>query len=50
MPRELWVTDTNFGGRPAEAVVAVQFVHKGIPRQKRPEKRANAEGAEAAGW
>ena len=38
MPRELWVTNTNFGGRPAEAAVAVKFVHKGIPRQKSPEK------------
>ena len=32
MPRELWVTNTIFGGRPAEAAVAVTFVHKGIPR------------------
>ena len=24
MPRELWVTNTNFGGRPAEAVVIVR--------------------------
>ena len=23
MPRELWVTNTKFGGRPAEAAVAV---------------------------
>ena len=32
MLRELWVTNTNFGGRPAEAAVGVKFVHKGIPR------------------
>ena len=38
MPRELWVTNTNFGGRPAEAAVAVKFVHRGIPRQKSLEK------------
>ena len=49
MPRELWVTDTNFGGRPTEAAVAVKFVHKGIPRQKSPEKRANAEGRRPRG-
>ena len=36
MPRELWVTNTNFGGPPAEAAVAVKFVHKGIPRRKTP--------------
>ena len=45
MHRELWVTNTNFGGRPAEAAVAVKFVHEGIPRQKSPDKRANAGGA-----
>ena len=45
MPRELWVTNTNFGGRPAAAAVAVKLVHKGIPRRKSPEKRANAGGA-----
>ena len=38
MPRELWVTNTIFGGRPPEAAVAMKFVHKGIPRQKSPEK------------
>ena len=35
MPRELWVTNTNFGGRPAEAAVAVKKAQK---------KRANAGG------
>ena len=44
MPRELWVTNTNFGGRPAEAAVAVKFVHKGIPRQKIPEKTGRCGG------
>ena len=44
MPRELWVNITNFGGRPAEAAVAVKFVHKGIPRQKAQKKRANVGG------
>ena len=44
MPRELWVTNTNFGGRPAEAAVAVKFVHKGIPRQKSPEKTGKCGG------
>ena len=45
MPRELWVTNTNFKGRPAEAAVAVKFVHKGIPRQKSPEKTGKCGGA-----
>ena len=49
MPRELWVTSTNFGGRPAKAAVAVKFVHKGIPRQKRPEKRQMCGGRGARG-
>ena len=44
MPRELWVTNTNFGGRPAEAAVAGKFVHKGIPRQKSPEKKCGGGG------
>ena len=44
MPRELWVTNTNFGGRPAEAAVAVKFVHKGSPRQKSPEKTSKCGG------
>ena len=43
MPRELWVTNTNSGGRPAEAA-AVKFVHKGIPRQKSPEKTGKCGG------
>ena len=46
MPRELWVTNTIFGGRLAEAAVAVKFVHKGIPRQTSPEKTGKYEG----GW
>ena len=50
MPRELWVNITNFGGRPAEAAVAVKFVHKGIPRQKAQKKRANVGEPGAAGW
>ena len=45
MPRELWVTNTNFGGRPVEAVVAVKLVHKGIPRQNSPEKMGKCGGA-----
>ena len=45
MPRELWVTNTNFGGRTAEAAVAVKFVHEGIPRQKSPEKTGKCGGA-----
>ena len=45
MPQELWVTNTDFGGRPAEAAVAVKFVHKGIPAKKAQKKRANAGGA-----
>ena len=49
MPRELWVTNTNFGGRPAEAAVAVKFVHEGIPRQKSPEKTGKCEGAGGRG-
>ena len=49
MPRELWVTNTNFGGRPAEAAVAVKFVHKGIPRQKSPEKTGKCGGAGSRG-
>ena len=49
MPRELWVTNTNFGSRPAEAAVAVKFVLKGIPTKKTQKKRANAGGAGAAG-
>ena len=49
MPRELLVTNTNFGGRPAEAAVAVKFVHNGFPRQKSPEKRANAGGPRRGG-
>ena len=40
MPRELCVTNTNFGGRPGEAAVTENLVHKGIPRQKIPEKQA----------
>ena len=44
MPRDLWVTNKNFGGRPAEAAVAVKFVHKGIPRQKSPEKTGKSGG------
>ena len=43
MPRELWLT-TNFGGRPAEAAVAVKFVHKRIPRQKNPRKTGKCGG------
>ena len=31
--------------RPAEAAVAVKFVHKGIPAKKAQKKRANAGGA-----
>jgi len=49
MPRELWVTNTNFGGRPAEAAVAVKFVHKGIPRQKSPEKTGKCGGGGGRG-
>ena len=45
MPRELWATNTIFGGRPAEAAVAVKFVHKRIPRQKIPEKTGKCGGA-----
>ena len=48
LPRELWVTNTNFGGRPAEAAVAVKFVHKRIPRQKKTEKTGKCGGV--AGW
>ena len=44
MPRELWVTNTSFGGRPAEAAVAVKFVHKGVLRQKSPEKPGKCRG------
>ena len=44
MPRELWVTNTNFGGRPAEAAVAVKFIHKGIPRQKTLKNTGKFEG------
>ena len=44
MPQELWVTNTDFGGRPAEAAVAVKFVHKGIPRQKSSEKTGKCGG------
>ena len=44
MPREFWVTNTSFGGRPAEAAVAVKFAHKGIPRQKIPEKTGKCGG------
>ena len=49
MPRELWVTNTNFGGRPAEAAVAVKFVHKSIPCKKSPEKTGKCEGAGGRG-
>ena len=49
MPRELWVTNTNFGGRPVEAVVAVKLVHKGIPRQNSPEKMGKCGGAGGRG-
>ena len=50
MPRELWVT-TNFGRRPAGAAIAVKFVHKGILRQKSPEKNGQMRGgAGTAGW
>ena len=49
MPRELWVTNTNFGGRLAEAAVAVKFVHKGIPRKKSPEKTGKYGGGEGRG-
>ena len=44
VPRELWVINTNLGGRPAEAAVAVKFVHKGITRQKSPEKTGKCGG------
>ena len=44
MPRERWVTNTNFGARPAEAAVAVKFVHKGTPPQKSPEKTGKCGG------
>ena len=44
MPQELWVTNTNFGGRSAEAAVAVKFVHKRIPRQKTPRKTGKCGG------
>ena len=44
MPRELWATNTNFGGRPAEAAAAGKFVHKGIPPQKSPEKTGKCRG------
>ena len=49
MPRELWVTNTSFGGRPAEAAVAVKFLHKAIPRQKSPEKTGTCEGGRGRG-
>ena len=49
MPRELWVTNTNFGGRPAEAAVAVKFVHKGIPRQTVPGKTGKCGGGGSRG-
>ena len=49
MPRELWVTNTNFGCRPGEAAVAVKFVHKGIPRQKSREKTGKYGGAGGRG-
>ena len=48
MSRELWVANTNFDGRPAEATVAMNFFHKGIPRQKSPEKTGKCGGG--AGW
>ena len=49
MPRDLGVTNTNFGGRPVEAAVAVKLVQKGIPRQNRPEKVCKFGGAGGRG-
>ena len=49
MPRQLWVTNTKFGGRLAEAAVAVNFVHKGIPRQKSPDNMGKCRGGGGRG-
>ena len=49
MPRELWVTNTHFDGRPAEAAVAVKFVYKGIPRQKKQKKTGKCSGGGGRG-
>ena len=49
MPRELWVTNTIFGGWPAQAAVALKFVHRGIPHQKSLEKAGKCGGAGGRG-
>ena len=44
MPRELWVTNTIFGGRPAEAAVAVKFCAQGYSPPKKPRKNGQMRG------